>query len=74
VLARGGTYYLDEPLVFGAQEAPATYAVYPGELVTISGGRKLDCKWKPYKDSIVTCELPEVENGKLDIKRRVVTL
>jgi len=66
VLVRGGTYYQDEPLVFGPEdsgtaEAPVTYAAYPGELVTISGGRQLDCKWKPWKDGIMMTELPTVK-------------
>jgi hypothetical protein len=71
VLIRGGTYYQEEPLVFGPEdsgtaEGPVTYAAYPGELVTISGGQKLDCEWKPYQDGIVMCELPEVKGGELD--------
>jgi len=71
VLVREGTYYQDdEPLVFrpedsGTAEAPITYAAYPGELVTISGGRKLNCQWRPYKDGIMMCELPEVKTGAL---------
>ena len=66
VLVRGGTYYLDEPLAFGPEdsgtaEGAVTYAAYPGELATISGGRKLDCRWKPFKDGIMMSELPEVK-------------
>jgi hypothetical protein len=72
VLVRGGTYYLDEPLVFGAQDAPAIYAAYPGELVTISGGRKLDCDWKPYKDGIMMCQLPDVKDRSLDFTQLFV--
>ena len=70
VIVREGTYYLNEPLVFepedsGTARAPITYKAYPGELVTISGGRKLKCKWKPYKNKIMMSELPEAKNGKL---------
>lgn len=40
----GGTYFLDEPLVFrsedsGTADAPVIYAAYPGEKPVISGGR-----------------------------------
>lgn len=71
VVVRGGTYYMKQPLTFGAAdsgtaEAPITYTTYPGEKVTICGGRKLDCRWKPYRDGIWMCELPDVKEGKLD--------
>ena len=70
VIVQGGIYYLEQPLIFsatnsGTPEAPITYSTYPGEQVTISGGRKLDCRWKPYRDGIWMCELPEVKEGKL---------
>jgi hypothetical protein len=68
VLVRGGTYYLDEPLEFGPQDSglakgPVTYAAYPRELVTISGGRRLECDWQPYKNGIMMCQLPQVKFG-----------
>ncbi len=55
VWVRGGTYYLNAPLVFqpddsGSAKAPITYAAFPGESVTISGGVKLQPKWLPYPD------------------------
>jgi hypothetical protein len=70
VLVRGGTCYLDEPLEFGPQDSgtaqgPITYAAFPGELVTISGGRRLECNWRPYRDKIMMCHLAPVESGKL---------
>ncbi len=68
VIVRGGTYYLPEPLVYGSEdsgtaEAPVTYAAYPGERVTLSGGRKLTCQWKPFRNGIMQCSLPEVKQG-----------
>ena len=44
VRLRGGTYGLDEPLVFtpedsGADKAPVTWTAYPGETPVLSGGR-----------------------------------
>jgi parallel beta-helix repeat protein len=46
VLVRGGTYFLDEPLVFGPEDsgtrdAPIIYSAYPHERPVISGGRKV---------------------------------
>ena len=63
VLVREGTYYLGEPLEFGSADSgtaktPITYAAYPGEHVTISGGLRLVCEWKPYQDGIMMAELP----------------
>lgn len=77
VLVRGGTYYLDRPLVFGpgdsgAPGAPVTCAAYPGERVTLSGGRRLACRWRPYSDGIMMCELPAVKEGTLDFTQLFV--
>jgi hypothetical protein len=46
VLARGGTYFLDEPVVLnpedsGTKAQPVTYAAYPGERAIVSGGRRI---------------------------------
>jgi len=65
VWLRGGTYYLAEPLIFrpsdsGSEGAPVSYAAYPGERVTLSGGVKLDCRWEPYQGGIWFCKLPSV--------------
>jgi hypothetical protein len=82
VLIREGTYYLKGPLAFGpddsgSSKAPIIYAAYPGERVTISGGRKLDCNWAPYKDGIVMTQVPPglqfsqlFINGKRQIRAR----
>ena len=77
VLVREGTYYQDEPLVFGAAdsgavEAPMTFAAEAGELVTISGGQPLVCEWQPYERGIVRCELPAVARGELDFTQLFV--
>jgi hypothetical protein len=70
VWVRGGTYYLDRTLVFttedsGSSELPVVYAAWPGERVTISGGRPLECRWQLYKDGIWKCDLPAVRRGDL---------
>lgn len=51
VLVRGGTYFLQEPVVFGPEDsgtpnAPITYAGYPGEKPVLSGGLPIK-GWKP---------------------------
>jgi hypothetical protein len=77
VWMRRGTCHLQKPLVFeaadsGTSEQPITYAAYPGEFVTLSGGRKLECKWKPYKDGIMMCSLPEVKQANLSFTQLFV--
>ncbi len=63
VYLREGTYYLNDPLVFSAEDsgtpnAPVTYSAYKGEKVIISGGSKLALTWKPYRDGILQAETP----------------
>jgi len=76
VWVRAGTYYFSEPLVFGpldsGGEHPVVYAAYPGERVTLSGGKRLECPWKPYRDGIMMCELPEVGAGQFDFTQLFV--
>jgi len=69
VWVRQGTYYLRTPLVFGppdsgTPESPVTYAAFPGEQVTLSGGRKLNCHWVPYQNRIMMCSLPEEKGAR----------
>ncbi len=64
VVVGGGVYYLDEPLEFqagdsGTADAPIIYAARPGDLVTVSGGQCLACDWRPYRDGIMQCTLPD---------------
>ncbi len=64
VLLDGGTYYLNEPLVFsaadsGTADAPVVYAAMPGQTPIISGGRRLDLNWKPYRDGIFQADVPK---------------
>jgi len=62
VYLRQGTYYLKETLVFepedsGTPERPITYAAYPNEVVTLSGGTRLHGSWTHYKNGIMKCPL-----------------
>lgn len=64
-----GTYYLERPLVFGAEDsgspdASVTYAAWKGDKVVLSGGRKLACNWKSYRGGILCCSLPDIRSGK----------
>ena len=82
VLVRDGTYYLNGPLTFdpedsGTEEAPITYAAYPGERVTLSGGRPISCTWTPHKNGIMMTPVPRgldftqlFINGKRKIRAR----
>jgi len=77
VFVREGVYYLNGPLEFrsedsGSAAAPVTYSAYTGERVTLSGGRRLNCKWKKVQNGIMACELPEVKEGILDFTQLFV--
>ncbi len=66
VEVRQGTYALDRPLVFlpedsGSDASPVIFAAFPGERVTITASRTLDCRWKPYRDGILMCDIPAVK-------------
>jgi Right handed beta helix region len=63
VVVLEGTYYLDSPLTFAAQDsgastAPNIFAASKGQRVTISGGRKLSCSWTSYKNGIMMTSVP----------------
>lgn len=77
-----GTWYLDEPLTFEAQdsgtaEAPITWAAQPGATVTLSAGRRLNCRWTQHANGIyttpVSADLAFTQlfvNGKRQIRAR----
>src|SRR5438105_3506305 len=58
VIVHAGTYYLPETLVFTAEDTGTEYRAAEGETVVISGGMKLDLKWKPYRDGILQAKTP----------------
>jgi hypothetical protein len=68
VVVRQGTYYLGTTLILtaedsGTAQAPVTYAAYPDEKVTLSGGRKLNCRWQARKKSKDICDLTAGNSG-----------
>ena len=69
VLVHEGTHELGETLIFtrddsGTADAPITYRAATDAVVTLSGGRRLDCDWQPYRDGIMVCDLSEAASGR----------
>ncbi|MFA5206366.1 MAG: right-handed parallel beta-helix repeat-containing protein, partial [Lentisphaeria bacterium] len=70
VLLRAGTYHLEEPLAFtaedsGTAEAPVTFAAFAGERAVLSGGRRIT-GWQTGEVHGRPCwiaDLPEVRAG-----------
>ena len=67
VLIRGGTYFLDAPLVFGSPDSgtdvhSVTFAADPGEPVVLSGGRRIT-GWLKGENNQWTVTLPEAASG-----------
>lgn len=79
VLVRGGTYRLEETIVFGTQDSPTgdstvTYAAYPSETPVFSSGREIE-GWQKVTDALPG--LPEAAVGKVlvaDVSDRFFTL
>lgn len=77
VWIRGGSYYLEEPLVFGPEDSgtfasPITYAAYPGETPILSGGRPIRAAWRPYQGPIMVCTVPGAQGGGWKFRRLAV--
>jgi hypothetical protein len=77
---RGGTYYLDAPLVFdaedsGSEKAPVVYAAATGERVVLSAGRRLEGgRWgevNGHKAWMV--EIPKVKEGQWRFRQLFVS-
>lgn len=67
VMVRGGKYYPEKTLDLravdsGTDNAPITYAAYPGETPVISGGKRIT-GWQPHRDKIFKCKIPEAKSG-----------
>jgi len=80
VVLRGGTYYLDEGILFGqedsgTEEAPVVYAGFPGENARIVGGKPVS-KLSTAKDPAILQRLPGEARGKVmeaDLKALGIT-
>jgi len=69
VYIRGGTYYLDKPLVFtaedsGSHQEPIRFVAYNKEKPVLSGGVKLKLIWKPYRNGIFQANIPEAREDR----------
>lgn len=58
VFWRAGTYHLDDAIVFtdkdsGSPNAPVFYRAFESEPVVVSGGRRLELDWQPYRNGIL---------------------
>jgi hypothetical protein len=67
VLVRGGTYVLQETLVFGPDDSGTAehsiaYAAYPGETAVLSGGRQIT-DWSPGDGKRWLAQAPESKGG-----------
>jgi hypothetical protein len=72
----GGTYRIQEPVVFGCLDAGSdrfsvTYAAAPGEKPVISGGLPIK-GWKANSDGTWSTTVPGVAQGKLDFRELYV--
>jgi len=69
VLVHAGTHYLGSTLELGPEDsgtpdAPVTWLAAPESHVTLSGGTRFACRWRPYRGGIAVCEVPA--GGPLD--------
>ena len=67
VMLRGGTYRIAEPITFtpddsGSQACPVTYAAYPGEAPTLSGGVPIT-GWRERGGGVWVTDVPGVTEG-----------
>ena len=69
LVIREGLYQLSQPLMFdnrdsGSASAPVTWSSYPGESVTISGGRKINTCSQQEKQ-IINCSTADIDFASL---------
>lgn len=57
IQVRGGTYFLEAPLVLGPQDSGLTIAACENEKPVISGGRRIT-GWRPTTNQLWTTEIP----------------
>jgi hypothetical protein len=58
ILLRAGTYELEQPLQITAANAPLRIANYAQEEAILSGGKRLQVVWRPYRDGIFQATVP----------------
>ncbi|MCE5328527.1 MAG: PDZ domain-containing protein [Planctomycetaceae bacterium] len=63
-----GTYYLPQTFKLtaadsGSKDSPVVYRAAEGAKVVISGGRRLELAWKPWKNGIFKAAVPAAKDG-----------
>lgn len=71
VVLQGGEYFLDQPLVLGAQDSGLAIEAAPGAKATLYGGRKVT-GWERDGEQFWAARLPEVAAGKWDFRMLAV--
>ena len=61
VVLRGGTHFVDEPVLLTSAHSGLRVAAYPGEAPKVSGGVELDVAWKRVKGSDVNLYVSDVD-------------
>ncbi|WP_079414632.1 right-handed parallel beta-helix repeat-containing protein [Paenibacillus ferrarius] len=72
VVVRGGTYYLHETLTLTEEDSFTSFSTYSEEHAIVSGGRKLNVAWRPYRDGIFVAEVPEILKEQLQFTQLFV--
>lgn len=70
IQVRGGTYFLETPVVFrpedsGTEQSPTVLEAFPGEKPILSGGRPIT-GWQVDSRGFWVADLPEVREGRWD--------
>jgi hypothetical protein len=73
VMVRGGTYHLAQPLLVGPDDsgsaaAPVIYCAYPGEQVTLSGGRPIR-NWRKGEGALYVADLDGAQQGNAQFRQ-----
>ena len=61
VVLRGGTHYVQEPVLLTRKHSGLRVVAYPGEAPKVSGGVELDVAWKRVKGSDVNLYVSDVD-------------
>lgn len=77
IILREGCYFLPETLVLdpedsGTEESPITWRAAENEKVILSGGKKIDGKWKKVDERIWAVDIPEAKNNNWNFRQLFV--
>ncbi|HND53051.1 MAG TPA: right-handed parallel beta-helix repeat-containing protein, partial [Pirellulaceae bacterium] len=66
VVVHGGVYRLERPLEFTREDEGVEFRAAPGERVVVTSDRKLDLKWRPFRDGIWQADLGMQNHARSD--------